>query len=336
MYNVTTEGILYYNGVDDMNIGDSAVPANWTVIPFTNINWTGVAATDWMAKIPDSRYLNNINLPGSHNSEMVNLWNSTSMAYANYAKCQSKGVNDELEDGFRLFDLRIDGSDTYGTICHGSGEYKFIAKDAMDDEMAMSITFSDLFINIGVKNFLDSHPTETIVMSLKVEDGDAANVVTAITNVVNAYPSYFYTGTTIPRLKDMRGKIVILSRIPSLGLGIQLDLPDKAGETITIDGVGFYAEDHYDVNANAKKTHIDTAFNTTTANDVKINGTKGTNGGIIFTSSNIVGSATPKNISDAVNPHIKGKTFTQGKLLGWIFSDYVDAALATKIFSTNP
>ena len=339
MYNVTTVGTLYYNGVDDMNIGASAVPANWTVIPFTNINWTGVAATDWMAKIPNSRYLNNINIPGTHDSEMVHLWNSNSTIMAagkEYARCQAEGVVGALDDGFRLFDLRIDGSDTSGTICHGSGTFKFVAKDSMDEEMYPNITFSDLFTTIGVKSFLDNHPNETMIMSFKVEDGDAANVVTAITNVVNAYPTYFYTGSTIPRLKDVRGKIVILSRIPSLGLGIQLNLPDKAGEVITIDGVGFYAEDHYDVNADTKKTHIDTAFNTTTANNIKIDGTKGTNGGLIFTSSNVALSATPRNISNTINPYIKGKTFTQGKLLGWIFSDFVDSALATKIYSTNP
>ena len=113
-------------------------------------------------------------------------------------------------------------------------------------------------------------------------------------------------------------------------------MPDKAGEVITIDGVGFYAEDHYDVNADTKKTHIDTAFNTTTANNIKIDGTKGTNGGLIFTSSNVALSATPRSISNTINPYIKGKTFTQGKLLGWIFSDFVDDDLATKIYSTNP
>ena len=340
---VASAGTFYYNGTDDLNFGSSAIPKNntnrWTVMPFTTIDWTGVATTDWMAKIPDSRYLNNINIPGTHDSEMVHLWNSNSTIMAagkEYARCQTDDVIAELSAGYRLFDLRIDGSDTSGTICHGSGMYKFIAKDAADEETAATITFSDLFTNIGVKNFLDSHPTETIVMSLKVEDGDAANVVTAITNVVNANPSYFYTGTTIPRLKDVRKKIVILSRIPTLGLGIQLNLPDKAGEVITIDGVGFYAEDHYDVNADTKKTHIDTAFNTTTSKEIKIDGTKGTNGGLIFTSSNVALSATPKNISDVINPYIKSKTFTQGRLLGWIFSDYVDVGLATKIFSTNP
>ena len=260
--------------------------------------------------------------------------NPTAMMGIEYARTQDNTITSQLEKGVRLLDIRIDGSDTTGVLCHGDGSMKFVAKEDADTDASTTITFERAFNDM--KTFLDSHTNETIIMSVKVEDGDAANVVTAINDVITANPDYFYTGTTIPQLKDVRKKIVILSRIPSLGSGISLSLPDKVGGNITIDGVTFYAEDHYDVNADTKKTHIDTAFNATTAHDVKKDGTKGTNGGLIFTSSNVVLTATPRNISNSVNPYIVAKTFTQGKQLGWILSDFAEDDIIQKVYKTNP
>ena len=338
---VANTGTFYYNGIYDTTFGSSAIPKNstnkWTVLPFTDTDWTSVAASDWMGKVPNSRYLNNINIPGTHDSSMTYLYSSNPLAMAGieYARTQDNTITSQLEKGARLLDIRIDGSDTTGVLCHGDGSMKFVAKDTIDSDESATLTFSSVF-EYSIKGFLDSHTNETIIMSVKVEDGDAANVVTAINDVITANPDYFYTGTTIPQLKDVRKKIVILSRIPSLGSGISLSLPDKVGGNITIDGVTFYAEDHYDVNADTKKTHIDTAFNATTAHDVKKDGTKGTNGGLIFTSSNVVLTATPRNISNSVNPYIVAKTFTQGKQLGWILSDFAEDNIIQKVYKTNP
>ena len=80
-----------------------------------------LSSVNWMAGISGERYLNEINLPGSHDSGMNNVAHlmddATSLAgffaqgfAVSYATTQVRFIDEQLEEGVRRLDIRLNNS----------------------------------------------------------------------------------------------------------------------------------------------------------------------------------------------------------------------------------
>lgn len=113
----------------------------------------------WMSFIPDNIPLNNLKIPGTHNSGAGNNPYKKSMGkFANFAaQCNDLDIPTQFRRGIRYIDIRLKleaNDDLY--IYHKIVKYNF--------------TFSDVLKEIS--NFLDENPKECIIIRLHREDGD--------------------------------------------------------------------------------------------------------------------------------------------------------------------
>ncbi|KAJ7762654.1 PLC-like phosphodiesterase [Mycena metata] len=123
---------------------------------------------DWMAKFPDHTKLVDMNLPGTHDAA---TWDYSAARQAELIKytgpirdsvffrCQERSLLQALNDGIRVFDLRLGynpGNDTIG-FYHGV---------AM---LGPTTTLQDVLY--GLYHWLVAHPSETILVSINQEEG---------------------------------------------------------------------------------------------------------------------------------------------------------------------
>jgi 1-phosphatidylinositol phosphodiesterase len=154
----------------------------------------------WMATLPDTLPLSAISIPGTHNSH-------THYRALPSVRCQVHEVRKQLDNGIRFLDIRIQPTqaskpDLY--LVHGA--------------FPVSLTGPKYFAPVlkTCYDFLSMHPSETILLSLKREgvgsatDEMLARILEEHYIVPNA--AKWYTGTKIPYLGGVRGKLVLLRR----------------------------------------------------------------------------------------------------------------------------
>ncbi len=142
---------------------------------------------NWMSGISGDRYLNEINLPCTHDSAMKEV-NSNRMSsigsylgYEGNAQTQVRYIDEQMNDGVRRLDIRLnnrheksyalglwisykdDGKNLW--LCHGKTFIggTFWAGNHNGDDLTFNETWE------WVKRFLELHPTETIILDLLAE-----------------------------------------------------------------------------------------------------------------------------------------------------------------------
>lgn len=158
---------------------------------------TEVEATQlgWMSNIPDVAFLTDITIPGTHNSG-ANCGN-------NWVKCQNLSIEAQLKIGIRAFDIRCRHIGDAFAIHHGAF---FLNKWFGPD-------VRDVFVR-----FLKDHPSESIILLVQSEHtatGNTRDFEETMQGYMRGYEKYFYLTENNPRLKDIRGKIVLLRRFSS-------------------------------------------------------------------------------------------------------------------------
>lgn len=142
---------------------------------------------NWMSGISGDRTLNEINLPCTHDSAMkeVNYHKMSSigsfLGYKGNAKTQVRYIDEQMKDGVRRLDIRLnnrheksyalglwisykdDGKNLW--LCHGKTFIggTFWAGNHDGDDLTFNETWE------WVKKFLELHPTETIILDLSAE-----------------------------------------------------------------------------------------------------------------------------------------------------------------------
>ena len=236
-------------------------------------NWDKFSGRDWMSGISGERYLNEINMPGTHDSCTKDMEGNVSTGYMSLiaggagflvgtpfglgfglligaalplaaadhfsalAETQVRYVNEQLEDGIRSLDLRVntyyskkgyppnrrdDGTNLW--ILHGKDKVggSFFAKKSNGDFLSLDDVFG------YCKAFLKKHPTETIMIDIAIQgidvDEDKAlerlnRHIRSLSQEINPSTgnSYLYMEdgdylkvlSGYPQLKDCRGKIVL-------------------------------------------------------------------------------------------------------------------------------
>lgn len=353
----------------------------------TMIDWTGVSANSWMSKLPDNRYLNDVNIPGVANTAMAySEAQATSGDTDNLTRArhiamfcrQSNSIFYNANSlGYRAFDYGLNyktlsSGETYATYGYSfapSNNRVLVTSNIINQK---SGTGYGNYVGNGASfvkeleeavRFLINNPKETVVIALRyVNGGDATIMASLIKEVIEKQTTtwsdgeatnvklkdYVYVGTTFPKLKDVRKKIVIVSRMAALDIGIPLYSNNTHTSLITsgsvVDGVSMYTENkefHY--TADEKVSHVTNALDTITAKSISTDGKKGTNGAFIYTEGYTMDNPStgmvqvkPSATAEQVNKTIKAYDFTQGKLVGTVMVDFADADLASVIFKSNP
>ena len=201
--------------------------------------------SDWMAKLPDASSLAALSIPGTHDSGAIYE------PYAGIAKTQALTIAEQLDSGIRYFDIRCGDVDDQFYIYHGS----------IDEKQSFDQVLS------AMTSFLEGHPGETVIASVKQEQPSAGATKPfdqAFEDYVAQSPTRWYVQPTVPVLGAVRGKLVLLRRFDSTSTSLGIDATnwaDNATFTISDADATMNIEDDYIVNSNdAKWTAIDAAL----------------------------------------------------------------------------
>ncbi|KAF8510514.1 PLC-like phosphodiesterase [Hysterangium stoloniferum] len=207
--------------------------------------------TKWMSTIPDSTPIPAINIPGTHDAC---TWNYTGPNESVF-RTQDRSIFDQLNAGIRFLDIRF-----------GLDENTNVLRVYHADTL-LSATASLEDVLWGLYYFLDHNPTETLLVSLKVDHGSNSLAVQETAHqLITASPvsSYWVQSTTLPlNLNAARGKIILFSRfgfdttdnpdLTPVGLNVASGWDDNTADfsIAYAPGAVAYIEDLYQLNGDA-------------------------------------------------------------------------------------
>ncbi|KAJ4391284.1 hypothetical protein N0V93_004901 [Gnomoniopsis smithogilvyi] len=210
-------------------------PANATEIFGHYVQDTSASAT-WMSTYSDKSRLEQINIPGTHDSATWNYTQAVQDALANITagdgeityppevfRCQSASIAASLNAGVRFFDLRF-ALDPLGVKLVFWHSQALLSEVSTVEDVVMAFYF-----------WLDQHPSETVILSFQYEGSTTANasfdatVQMMLCDVLNSTDAAQYieqTHDALPTLGEARGKVVLFRRF-------DLDqLPDEYGAAL--------------------------------------------------------------------------------------------------------
>ena len=237
----------------------------------------------WMKYVDGNKYLDELSIPGTHDSSTCSVDNDTE-PQTSLAKCQQDYIPTQLLEGIRYFDIRLGKNNENGDPGIDHGICYLLKKDGG------FIHLSDV---IGYfKTFLNEHPSEALIMLVSRGNDEATDesVTTAFAKVLDDNPKLFYTSSHVPTLNEVRGKIVLLRRFKLTGDSVDghtwgLDLTEwddkikahsgksmclvkyeqgfeAAGNTGDKEpySTAVYAQDHYSCTGSSKIDWVDMAL----------------------------------------------------------------------------
>lgn len=233
---------------------------------------SNVSASDWMSVIRGETKLTEITMPGTHDSCARKFHNEDALGITSgISKCQNLNITEQLNAGVRFLDVRceVDASSHSVKTVHGS----------TDCWNGSTYYYLD-FVFQDVYNFLAAHPSETVLISIKEDDGNngVPHFTNAIYEYIHGYRSqdnyyfygtnynyhdHWYLGKTVPTLESVRGKCVLFNRFDQYigsesGQGVWVD-ENESGQKIKYNDMeGSFAEPYY-ANITSNNTGIGTA-----------------------------------------------------------------------------
>lgn len=237
----------------------------------------------WMKYVDGNKYLDELSIPGTHDSSTCSVDNDTE-PQTSLAKCQQDYIPTQLLEGIRYFDIRLGKNNENGDPGIDHGICYLLKKDGG------FIHLSDV---IGYfKTFLNENPSEALIMLVSRGNDEATDdsVTTAFANVMDNNSDLFYTSSHVPTLNEVRGKIVLLRRFKLAGDSVDghtwgLDLTEwddkikaHSGKSMCLvkyeqgfEAAGntgdkepysttVYAQDHYNCTGSSKIDWVDMAL----------------------------------------------------------------------------
>lgn len=287
-------------------------------------------SADWMKELDGELPLNQIVLPGSHDSatQYVQL--------AFFSKCQALSVAEQLEAGCRYLDIRlgVDGHNDTFKLMHGFTNCRTSPFNPVD-KLYLDDLLDDCYA------FLKKHPTETVVFAVKQEHGKDS--VAVFESMLNSYiredADMWLLTDSIPTLDEGRGKLVLMRRYEDEGglearSGIPLIWADQKGAKDTRPNVvaekndfyTLYVQDRFEYDTEAKWE----AFTKGMAMAEK----RAKDGDVILSFLSTKGSLTyghPRQFANVLNPRLA----ELDSLSGWVVVDFLSPKLAETIYSHN-
>lgn len=289
----------------------------------------GNSGTDWMAELSDEMLLNEITIPGAHDSC---AWNSD---FAYFSQCQSSDTAVQLQMGIRYLDIRISLNQkesalimTHSIAVCREGGLPF------SKVLTLEKVLDDCY------DFLREHPAETVVFCVKPEDNQE-KCLELLKKAIQEKPKLWYVEDQIPALGAVRGKLVLASRFTQEtdGMGILLQWPEQDNTEIleepfsvteTENGVLLYVQDRYCYETEAKWDAFCYGLNQKTG---EINWEKD----ILLQFLSTKGSRSlghPLRYAKILNGWLMDQSLKKGSN-GWIIVDFAKPELVRHIYETN-
>lgn len=305
------------NEIIQFSIGGVAVlAAILGCFNFYNVKKGSEESRTWMSKIDDEKYISEISIPGSHDS-------GATLSIADFAgKCQDASIYNQLTYGVRFLDIRL----------QMNGDEFDVVHSFVDQQLTFNSVLKDC------QTFLDENPSETILMSIKRDAGTSEGFGSKLNEIIENNV-YFYTETSIPKLKDVRKKIVLLARYESGFTGINMydgwRDGGTAGEKCIFDmdrgDYTIHVQDHYTL-TNPEEKWVEAeetlAFaETTVASTLNINFFSG-----CLEKSFPISYSVP--VAKYMNQKLK-ENISKYRNVGIIPLDFVSEELASAIYGRN-
>lgn len=281
-------------------------------------------AESWMARLEDASPLNELILPGTHNSAAQD----TPRAF--FTKCQALGIGEQLRAGYRYLDLRLvqtDAGDAFLLSCGGG-----LCKTGGGKALTLDEVLAQCYA------FLDAQPTETVLLACSLEENaDVRGAQLLLDAYIRESPKYWLLTDTLPTLGEARGRLVLLRGWEDeVGLrqaaGISFRWRDQGGyEDLSLNaemeeqnGYTLWVQDRYAYGAEAKW-------------DAFLSGVRGTAEGAISLSflSTRGESAYGHPYEFAKELNARLMEAEDARLGGWIVVDFGSAPLAERIYRLN-
>ena len=287
------------------------------VFPYLSFTNSKKQHVDWMKDLDDEQLITELVLPGSHDSTT----NICDLPY--FTKTQYMNIDEQLNIGVRSFDMRL---------VIEKDKIKFTHSTFNCKETPFKNLYLDKVCDL-MYDFLDKNPSETIVFLSKHEHGNEP--ITLLEDIfestINEKKSYWYLSNEIPKLKDVRGKIVLLARYDTR-LGIKADWPNQSGaadvsETYDVISYGDYdvcIQDRYEYKKKDKWNAFTSELPTLTKTTFVFNYLSTTEGAF----------SNPRSISLSMNKKFL-KYDIPDSFKGTIMLDYINSDLTEKIINAN-
>ena len=319
------------------------------------VSLSSVALTDWMSAIRGETKITELTVPGTHDSCARKFANEDAFGITSrIAKCQSLNITEQLNQGVRYLDIRceVDASTHSVKTVHGS----------VDCWNGNDYYYLDFLLQ-DVYNWLDAHPSESVFLMIKEDDGNvgAPTFTSAIYEYIHGYgqnkyfygedyryQDYWYLAKAVPTLDDVRGKIVLFNRfdryIASSGStaseeesGQKIKYDDQESTSLT-SPCYVTGEDW----SSGAKYHVQDMYKLSTSDKLKAAQEMLSLGHyrgeyyLSFTSTTTSASIpNPQSYANTINPAFLNLTFDKGKPSGFIQMDFITEAAARKIVENN-
>lgn len=185
-----------------------------------------------MGTVADERSLTELSIPGTHDTA------ARFEPLPGIAATQDLTIAEQLDAGVRYLDIRCRHVDNEFLLYHGS--------------IDQNQSYAEFLATANA--FLDDNPTEAIIVSIKEEASPSGATQPFDATFASYGTERWYLDATIPRLGDVRGKLVLLRRFDaSSPLGLDATAwPDN--RTFSIVGPApMRIEDEYIVSDNDAK-----------------------------------------------------------------------------------
>ena len=291
---------------------------------------------NWMNNLSDNALVSDINIPGTHDSC------TCCVQFSFIAKCQKWDITRQLNAGIRYLDIRVEKDGKRLKLVHDIADCK--NSENKSKKLLLDDVISDC------KRFLSEHPSETILLSYKRDDG--ANQEETFDFFFKNHlenESVWYKENRIPTLKEVRGKIVLLNRdnvdksnedYTDFNTGINLSTwvyqkenVERIYETAellsrngSITGKAFTVQDLYGLTPQKKWALAVLPFlkNPPEADNILI--TFFSCGSLFY---------NPKRSAKYINKKLTNVALEKGKKYGWIILDYPTEKFIKEIINSN-
>ena len=292
---------------------------------------TTVNGCNWMSILRDDASLADISMPGTHDTA------ATYVAFGVKARTQHKTIPEQLNCGARFFDIRL---------ANDKGNLKLV-HNFINCRKGSGFTAPKLYFEDAIGyciDFLQKNTQECIVMFIKRDSGDSEGFDELVRAGIEKNAAFWYTENRIPTLGEVRGKIVLMNRFSSFDTalddstgGVNLTNFPGQGEkegsfaVVSLDAFGgdmistYTVQDRYNY---PKKDKWEKAVVPTLEID-KVSGELLIN--FLSTASGI----SPEVNARYINANIIGHSLDKNRCYGAVLFDFIDEALAEKIYSCN-
>lgn len=275
------------------------------------------AYNSWMNGIKDDTLLSDISIPGTHDSAARIVDTFT----GNWAQCQNLTITEQLNIGVRFLDLRVRyNTDVYHSVelCHSS--------ITVWNGRGGHLTLYEVIGN--VIDFLNANPSETVIVCIKEDDGsNESKIVSAINDIKAENPSKWYQSYTTPTLGQVRGKMVVASRMSSM-TGIYYGWGDQGSSGSYVQtSPKTIIQDRYNMGTTEKwnEAIIPTFEYNKPSGTWLINCLNTTGGGISGVSAN----------ANTINPAFGRYILHNNKCYGIVTFDYITDVQTSKLIKCN-